>query len=98
MVTRLVNELEAHLGVRLMNRTTRTVTLTAAGERYVEQARRLLQDLDDIESETALATTDLSGRLRVQVPHPPSWTNMGAPLIPATIWRSTWSTRPISRR
>jgi len=68
VVTRLINELEAHLGVRLLNRTTRTLVLTAAGERYLEKARKLLQDLEDIEGEATSATTDPSGRLKVQVP------------------------------
>ncbi len=86
VVTRLVNELEAHLGVRLMNRTTRTLTLTAAGERYVEQARGLLQALDDIESEAASATSDLSGRLRVQVP-PAFATHQVARVLPAFVAR-----------
>lgn len=68
VVTRLINELEAHLGVRLLNRTTRTLVLTAAGERYLEKARQLLLDLQDMEDEAGSATTDPSGRLKVQVP------------------------------
>lgn len=68
VVTRLINELEAHLGVRLLNRTTRTLVLTAAGERYLEKARKLLRDLADIEGEATSATADPSGRLKVQVP------------------------------
>lgn len=68
VVTRLINELEAHLGVRLLNRTTRTLVLTAAGERYLEKARKLLRDLEDIEGEATSTTTDPSGRLKVQVP------------------------------
>lgn len=68
VVTRLVNELEAHLGVRLLNRTTRTLALTAAGDRYLEQSRKLLLELEDIEREATSATTELAGHLRVLVP------------------------------
>ena len=40
VVTRLVAELEDHLGARLMNRTTRRLTLTEVGEAYLERVRR----------------------------------------------------------
>jgi hypothetical protein len=50
VVTRLLAELEAHLGVRLLNRTTRRVALTPAGEAYLEAARRVLADLDDADA------------------------------------------------
>lgn len=86
VVTRLVNELEAHLGARLLNRTTRSLALTPAGERYVEKARQLLQDLDDLESEAASASTDLSGRLRIQVP-PAFATHQLARVLPAFVSR-----------
>ena len=46
-VTRLVASLEERLGLRLLQRTTRSVTLTDAGARYFERARRILADLEE---------------------------------------------------
>ena len=46
-VTRAVNELEIHLGVRLLTRTTRVVRVTDAGARYCEDCRRILAELAD---------------------------------------------------
>ncbi len=67
-VTRLVAALEARLGTRLLQRTTRTVTLTDAGARYLERTRRILSDVAEAE---ALAQADRSaptGRLVVAAP------------------------------
>src|SRR5690606_3782426 len=49
-VAKLVQRLELRLGVRLLNRTTRRVTLTAEGERYVGRARKILADIDECEA------------------------------------------------
>lgn len=46
VVTRVVADLEAHLGARLLNRTTRRITLTEVGERYLEKVRAILVDVD----------------------------------------------------
>lgn len=48
-VTRTVSDLEAKLGVRLFHRTTRSVKLSDAGERYLQDCRRILADLDEAE-------------------------------------------------
>ena len=48
-VTRAVAELEARLGVRLLNRTTRAVSVTEAGQRFLAGAKRVVADLDEIE-------------------------------------------------
>lgn len=54
-VTRAVNELESHLGLRLLTRTTRTVRVTDAGERYAKDCRRILAELAEAdESVTGL--------------------------------------------
>jgi DNA-binding transcriptional LysR family regulator len=63
-VTRAVAALEERLGVRLFNRTTRTVHLTEPGARFLEDARRVLGDLDtaeqDVRGEARLASGQLS--------------------------------------
>jgi DNA-binding transcriptional LysR family regulator len=53
-VSRQISELEAHLGVRLLNRTTRRLSLTEAGQAFYERSVQLLADLD--EAETALTS------------------------------------------
>ena len=68
MVTRLVASLEAHLGQRLLQRTTRSVTLTDAGQRYIEQARRILAEVEHAEASAMAARTTPSGRLVVTGP------------------------------
>ena len=49
VVTRLVAELEDHLGARLIQRTTRSLALTAEGQSYLSAAKRILADLNDAE-------------------------------------------------
>ena len=46
-VTRAINELESHLGVRLLTRTTRVVRVTEAGTRYAEDYRRILAEMSE---------------------------------------------------
>ncbi|MCK9915181.1 LysR family transcriptional regulator [Microbacteriaceae bacterium K1510] len=67
-VTRAVAELEAALGVRLLDRTTRAVSLTNAGERFLPGARRLLADLAEIEQTAAGLAGSPRGELRVTAP------------------------------
>lgn len=69
-VTQLVQQLELRLHVRLFNRTTRKVNLTADGAAYYERVVKLLGDLDDAETSLSDATTLPRGRLRVDVPSP----------------------------
>lgn len=69
-VTQLVQQLEARLRVRLLNRTTRKVNVTADGAAYYERVIRLLADLDDAETSLSNASTSPRGRLRVDVPSP----------------------------
>ena len=68
VVTRQVAALEAHLGVKLIARSTRRLTLTAAGESYLQSSREIL-DLVEV-AETGLAEQGgrLQGRLRISVP------------------------------
>ncbi|HYE38300.1 MAG TPA: LysR family transcriptional regulator [Ramlibacter sp.] len=65
--TKLVQQLETHLRVKLLNRTTRRVTVTPEGAVYYERAARLLADLDDMEASMTNAQASPRGRLRVDV-------------------------------
>ncbi|MFL6966488.1 LysR substrate-binding domain-containing protein [Pseudomonas alvandae] len=69
-VTQLVQQLEARLRVKLLNRTTRKVNVTADGAVFYERAIRLLADLDDAETSLSGAQALPRGRLRVDVPSP----------------------------
>lgn len=69
-VTQLVQQLEARLRVKLLNRTTRKVNVTADGAAYYERVVRLLADVDDAETSLSGASAAPRGRLRVDVPSP----------------------------
>ncbi|EQM68703.1 LysR family transcriptional regulator [Pseudomonas tohonis] len=69
-VTQLVQQLEARLRVKLLNRTTRRLALTADGAAYYERVVRLLADMDDAETSLSSASASPRGRLRVDVPSP----------------------------
>ncbi len=62
-----VGELESHLKVRLLHRTTRRVSVTADGAGYYERCVRILEDLRDAEESLSSGQTNPSGRLRVDV-------------------------------
>lgn len=65
VVTRSIASLEAHLDIRLFNRTTRRVALTEAGQSYLEGCRAVLDQIDDIETSVARASSETRGALRV---------------------------------
>jgi DNA-binding transcriptional LysR family regulator len=65
MVTKHVSSLEERLGVRLLNRTTRQVSLTEAGAAYYEHCARIVADLDDVESAVGALTRAPRGTLRI---------------------------------
>jgi DNA-binding transcriptional LysR family regulator len=67
-VTRLIAALEDRLGARLLQRTTRSVTLTDAGTRYLERAKRILADVEEAEHAAESERTRPSGRLVVSAP------------------------------
>lgn len=67
-VSMRVAQLEEHLQVKLLSRTTRRVSLTDDGAAYLERVQRLLNELEEIESHLAGATHSPRGRLRVDVP------------------------------
>ncbi len=64
-VTKLIQQLETHLRARLLNRTTRRVTVTMDGAAYYERAMRLLSELDELDASMTIAQARPSGRLRV---------------------------------
>lgn len=68
VVTRVVAELETHLGARLLNRTTRRIALTEVGESYLERARQILIDVDEAGALAAESTKDPRGVVRVLAP------------------------------
>jgi DNA-binding transcriptional LysR family regulator len=68
-VTRLIAALEDRLGARLLQRTTRSVTLTDVGARYLERARRILADVEEAESSAEGERTKPGGRLVVSAPN-----------------------------
>lgn len=68
MTSKLVVDLEAHLGLRLLLRTTRKVALTEAGAAYFERCRDVLGALDDAEREATSNAAEPVGQLRVSAP------------------------------
>jgi DNA-binding transcriptional LysR family regulator len=64
-VSKLIARLEARLGVRLVNRTTRKLSLTAEGETYFHSGRRLIDAIDSLEHEVAASARHPRGLLRI---------------------------------
>lgn len=69
-VSALIQQLESHLRVRLLHRTTRRLSLTVEGQAYCLQARGVLHALEMAESSVNMAIGSERGRLRVDVPSP----------------------------
>jgi LysR family transcriptional regulator for bpeEF and oprC len=67
-VTNQVGQLESHFGVKLLNRSTRSMSLTDEGRRCVEQARLLLDQMGELEDSLNLSREEVSGTLRVDLP------------------------------
>ncbi|WP_323120893.1 LysR family transcriptional regulator [Burkholderia alba] len=63
--SRAVSDLEAHLRTRLLNRTTRRIALTEAGERYLQRCEQILAYVDQAEAEAGDAHARPSGKLKV---------------------------------
>lgn len=64
-VTRMVASLETHLGVRLMQRNTRKLSLTDAGETYLQRVRHILSEIEEAEAVASEQTHQLQGVLHV---------------------------------
>ncbi|WP_341501230.1 LysR family transcriptional regulator [Gallaecimonas sp. GXIMD4217] len=67
-ISKLVAALEDHLGVRLLHRTTRRVSLTEAGAAYLPKAQQILTLVDEAHSQTADLGESLRGKIRVNGP------------------------------
>lgn len=67
-VSRMVAALEAHLGARLLNRTTRSISLTEDGEAYYERCLRVLAEVDEMEAELTHAKLNPQGKIKVNLP------------------------------
>jgi DNA-binding transcriptional LysR family regulator len=65
VVTRMVAELEAHLGARLLNRSTRSLALTEVGEQYLDKVRQILLEVEESEALASESTKVPRGHLRV---------------------------------
>ena len=68
VVSRLVMELEAQLGTRLLNRTTRRLSLTDTGSDYFERCRQILDDLAQANAAASATTAQPAGRLKINAP------------------------------
>ena len=80
VVTRLVGDLEAHLGTRLLQRTTRRIALTEAGEAYLARLRPILSDLEDATQLAQAETREMRGVIRI-VSSPTLALHILAPLV-----------------
>jgi len=67
-VSKSVMQLEQHLGTRLLNRTTRRISLTEIGQVYLQRCIAILQDIDETEAIAAAQTSEPRGRLTLSAP------------------------------
>ena len=68
MATKHIAAIEVRLGVKLLHRTTRRLSLTEAGRGYLEAAERILGEIDEAEADAAAASHEVGGMLRISVP------------------------------
>jgi DNA-binding transcriptional LysR family regulator len=68
LVSKGVADLESRLGAKLLHRTTRALSLTDAGHRYLGRCKQLLSDLDTLEDSVNADETQLRGTLRITAP------------------------------
>lgn len=80
VMTRLITDLEEHLGARLLQRTTRKLSLTEAGQSYLQRVRHILNDVDQAEASTRQQTDELAGLLRIHT-QPVMAVHIIAPLV-----------------
>ena len=68
VATRLVGDLESNLGVQLLQRTTRRMALTDAGETFLTWVRHILNDIDEAHAATQSHAPEMSGVIRILTP------------------------------
>ena len=68
MISKYIAQLEKSLGVVLLNRTTRSLTVTEAGESYYIRSKQLLEDFNDLEESTAQLGNTVKGFLKINAP------------------------------
>jgi DNA-binding transcriptional LysR family regulator len=68
LISKQISQLEEHLDVRLLHRTTRRISATSTGQAYFEQCRPLLAELDDLDDAVQSNNTNPKGELRVTAP------------------------------
>lgn len=68
MISKYMANLEASLGVMLLNRTTRSLSLTSAGEAYYNRSKQLLEDLADLEASTVQMAERIKGHIKISAP------------------------------
>ncbi|NYT61361.1 LysR family transcriptional regulator [Alcaligenaceae bacterium] len=68
MIGRRINALEARLGIKLLLRSTRRLSLTSEGSEFFEEAQRILRDLNDAEARITQGSVKPSGHLRISAP------------------------------
>lgn len=85
-ISKNIGELEQHVQARLLNRTTRRMSLTEAGSIYYQQVRRILDDIEDADRSLGMLQNTPSGLLRVTAPVSLTLLTL-SPLIPAFLAR-----------
>ncbi|RBW46377.1 LysR family transcriptional regulator [Psychromonas sp. B3M02] len=68
LVSKYIAHLEDHLGVRLFNRTTRKIRLTAEGEQCVQHVQQILENIQDMEGNLGQFKNEVQGTLRISAP------------------------------
>ncbi len=67
-VTRIISDLEAHLGTRLLNRSSRKMSLTESGEALYERAKAIVEDVAEVEAIASSSSATARGLLRINAP------------------------------
>ncbi|MEM6495651.1 MAG: LysR substrate-binding domain-containing protein [Pseudomonadota bacterium] len=68
MATKHVASLEERLGTKLLHRTTRRMTLTEAGQNYLDAVEEILESISEADAQASQSATEVQGRLRLNVP------------------------------
>ena len=100
VTSRALQELETELGVRLLQRTTRSVSLTSEGRDVLERAQSLLESYDDLLAASKVGAEETAGEIRLSAPSSLGGRRLGpcSPASPnATPWCASTCNSPIRR-